>query len=201
MPVSKLDRLQPKLDEAIRCPLLQDRDEEWIRCCTARFLPLARLVAGNAQDAEDALHEAWIIALENVQQYRGQPPACGWMRTIVKHEALHVAARRGRETSGVHPLGTGGRGAARPGSVDHVRVENEVQQHQLVRILLEIVDHLPRIYREVVLLRDLQERSSAEVGSLLHLSQSGVRSRLQRAHRLIGRRLRQRIARRGRSSI
>ena len=31
----------PTLAEAVRCPLLEERQEEWIACCTARFLPLA----------------------------------------------------------------------------------------------------------------------------------------------------------------
>ncbi|MCY4505353.1 MAG: hypothetical protein OXG35_00110 [Acidobacteria bacterium] len=47
-----------------------------MRCCTARFLPLARRVAGDADLAHDALHEAWIIVLQRLHQYRGGPPAC-----------------------------------------------------------------------------------------------------------------------------
>lgn len=43
----------PTLAEAVRCPLLEERQEEWIACCTARFLPLARRVTRNDAVAED----------------------------------------------------------------------------------------------------------------------------------------------------
>ena len=56
----------PPLEEAVRCPLLDRDPEAWLRCCTARFLPVARRVAGNDATARDALQESWIIVLEKL---------------------------------------------------------------------------------------------------------------------------------------
>ena len=85
------------LEEAVRCPLLDRDPEAWLRCCTARFLPVARRVAGDDATARDALQESWIIVLEKLYQYRGGPPACGWVGVIVRHEAGHAAARTNRD--------------------------------------------------------------------------------------------------------
>ena len=43
----------PALAEAVRCPLLEKRHEEWIKCRSAQFLPLAKRVSGNHAEAED----------------------------------------------------------------------------------------------------------------------------------------------------
>ena len=59
----------------------------------------------------------------------------------------------------------------------------------MVRILLELIDRLPPAYREVVRLRDIEERSPEAVAACLHISRSSVSSRLNRAHALLKKRL------------
>ena len=169
----------PPLAEAVRCPLLDRDPEGWLRCCTARFLPVARRVAGDDATARDALQESWIIVLEKLCQYRGEPPACGWVGTIVRHEAGHRAARTNREA----PLEPG-----RPASGE-AGPDEALHRRQLVRVLLEAIDHLPPTYADVVRLRDLDERPVAEVARELHISRSNVAVRLHRAHKLLRRHL------------
>ncbi len=169
----------PPLEEAVRCPLLDEDPEAWLRCCTARFLPVARRVSGDDATARDALQASWIIVLEKLYQYRGGTPACGWVGTIVRHEARHGAERSSREV----PLLTDRRrsSAASP--------QEALYRRQLIRTLLEAIDHLPPTYREVLRLRDIQNRSVADVASDLHISRSNVAVRLHRAHGLLRRRL------------
>ena len=169
----------PRIEEAVRCPLLDSDPEAWLRCCTARFLPVARRIAGDDATARDALQDSWIIVLEKLYQYRGEPPACGWVGAIVRHEAGHGAARRSRPTAP----------ALAERESDTARPEDALHRRQLLRVLLEAIDHLPPTYREVVRLRDLGERSVAEVARELHISRSNVAVRLHRAHGLLRRRL------------
>ena len=169
----------PPLEDAVRCPLLDRDPEAWLRCCTARFLPVARRVAGDDATARDALQESWIIVLEKLYQYRGDPPACGWVGAIVRHEAGHGAARKNRDA----PLRPDGRDSNR------LSLDETLHRRQLLRILLEAVDRLPPTYRDIVRLRDLDERPVAEVARELHISRSNVAVRLHRAHKLLRRRL------------
>ncbi len=169
----------PLLEEAIRCPLLDRDPDAWLRCCTARFLPVARRIAGDDATARDALQESWIIVLEKLYQYRGSSPACGWVGTIVRHETGHGAAKRNREV----PLPL-----VEPASAMEVQ-EETLHRKQMVRLLLEAIDHLPPTYRDVVRLRDLEERPVAAVAHELHLSQSNVAVRLHRAHKRLRRHL------------
>lgn len=167
------------IEEAVRCPLLEHDLEGWLRCCTARFLPVARRIAGDDATARDALQESWIIVLEKLYQYRGKPPACGWVGSIVRHEAGHAAARNNREA----PLPPSD---LKSNTVDASEV---LYRQQLMRIVLEAIDELPPTYRQVVRLRDVDEHSVSEVASELHISRSNVAVRLHRAHKLLRRRL------------
>lgn len=169
----------PPLEESVQCPLLDRDPEAWLRCCTARFLPVARRVAGDDATARDALQESWIIVLEKLYQYRGGPPACGWIGTIVRHEAGHAAARTNRDA----PLRPDGPVAV---AAD---LDDALHRRQLVRVLLEAIDHLPPTYADVVRMRDLDERPVAEVAQELHISRSNVAVRLHRAHKLLRRHL------------
>ena len=169
----------PSIDEAVRCPLLDRDPEAWLRCCTARFLPVARRIAGDDATAHDALQASWIIVLEKLWQYRGEAPACGWVGAIVRREAGHGAAGRMREV----PLVTEGQDSGSAG------IQEVLHRRQLVRALLEAIDHLPPTYREVVRLRDIHDHPVAEVARELHISRSNVAVRLHRAHKLLRRRL------------
>lgn len=184
--------LLPTIQDTVACPLLDGRQEAWIRCCTARFLPLARRVTGDDAAAYDALQESWIDVLHGIQRYRGDSPACAWVGKIVRNEALRQTRRRCGAPLGEHDgddLSPGPVTPPAPGGTP----EDEEHVRQMHRILLEIVTRLPPTYRQIVELRDLDELSSDEVAARLHISRSSVSSRLHRAHALLRRRLLRRL--------
>ena len=90
----------PGLRRAARdCPLLERDSEAWIACCSRRFLPLARRIAGDDSLAEDVLQTSWIKIIQSVKHARFEgPKACPWVRTIVANTAENV--RRQREQRG-----------------------------------------------------------------------------------------------------
>lgn len=187
MSMSKPPSSRLAIHESVRCPLLKQDAEAWIRCCTARFLPLARRVAGDDATAHDALQESWIIVLQKLRQYQGGPPACSWVAAIVRHEAAHrlMAERRHRL-----PAATGDNEPAEseswvPPLADAASPESVLYFRELTRVLLEVIDELPPAFRDVVRLRDLEDRQPAEVARRLHLSRANVAVRLHRAHRLL----------------
>ena len=140
---------------------------------------MARRIAGDDASARDALQESWIIVLEKLYQYRGEPPACGWVSAIVRHESGRRAAGENRRTS--LPLVGRDAGALTP--------EESLHRRQLLRVLLEAIDHLPPTYRDVVRLRDFEEQPVSEVARQLRISRSNVSVRLHRAHNLLRRHL------------
>lgn len=137
------------------------------------------MIAGDDETAHDTLQDSWILVLEKLYQYRGAPPACGWVGAIVRHKAGHRAARMNRAAF-LAPVER---------AADALSPEEALQRRQLLRMLLEAIDQLPPTYREAVLLRDVDERPVAEVARKLHTARSNVAVRLHRAHNRLRRRL------------
>ena len=194
-PLSPLS--SPKLEDAVRCPLLERDLERWVRCCTCRFLPLARRVARDDDVAHDALQQSWVIVLEKLHQYRGDSPACGWVGAIVRHEAAHVATARGRDValeSARDPEGGSAPGRTEPERAVWASPEAATYTRELTRLLLEVIDELPPTFREVVRLRDVEDRPTDEVARRLHTSTRNVRVRLHRAHQLLRPRILRRLS-------
>ena len=86
-------------DAAQGCPLLAG-DQEWAACCTGKFHPLARRVAGGDDIALDVLQESWIQILRAVHKYRGDSPACAWVRVIVENSGKRVHRKNVLSTLG-----------------------------------------------------------------------------------------------------
>ena len=75
----------PKLKRAATdCPLLECNSEAWIACCSRRFLPLAKRIAGDDSLAEDILQVSWIKVLQSINHacFVGSK-ACPWVYLIV----------------------------------------------------------------------------------------------------------------------
>ncbi len=182
-PVTELIVLQPSNSARAPCgcPLLDGNMEEWIPCCTKRFLRLAQLIAGGDEQAKDALQESWIRILSKVDEYRGDPPACAWVRAIVKNCAKDIRKADSRY------VGT-------PASKIAYLLEDSApgpevlaRRKHLYRLFNAMVDELPPTYRQVVELRWGQGFSTKETAVRLHVSESNVGSRLNRAVKMLRR--------------
>lgn len=79
----------PKLKRAAKdCPLLESNSEAWIACCSHRFLPLAKRIAGDDSPVEDVRQSSWIKILQSINHacFDG-PKACPWVHAIVTNTA------------------------------------------------------------------------------------------------------------------
>ena len=174
LPTSKLKRA------ATDCPLLEGNLEAWIVCCSRRFFPLARRIVGDDSLAEDVLQTSWIKILQSINHacFEG-PKACPWVHEIVANTAEDV--RRQRKSRSEVTLREEGDVSASP--------ETLAQEHELLALLGEMVSLLPDTYRQVLELRAYQGLSSQQTAERLHISRSSVSTRLNRAVRLLQRRL------------
>ncbi len=186
-PVTELIVLpsSPDLERAaIACPLLDGGSvEEWIGCCTKRFLRSAAFIAGGDEQARDALQESWIKIVQKVGEYRGRPPACPWVRSVIVNCAKDIRKASSRE----EPIPDSSLEDPAPGA------EASIQRKQLYRLLGAMVDELRPTYRQVFELRYGQGLSTAETAERLHISKANVSARLSRAVKSLRRSLAARI--------
>jgi RNA polymerase sigma-70 factor (ECF subfamily) len=146
---------------------------------------LARYLLGNASDAEDAVQECCLRAFRHFETFRGgaiKP----WLLAILRNVCRAEYARR----SGV-VVGLGGDSGELPD--DAAPLWNEAREapdaEALRRFDAEtmrrLIADLPPAFREVVVLREINDLSYREIAQVIDAPVGTVMSRLARARSLL----------------
>jgi RNA polymerase sigma-70 factor (ECF subfamily) len=137
----------------------------------------------NEADAEDAAQEAFLKAFRNLAHFRGEAKFSTWLISITLNEAR--SRLRSGKTMKMESLDEPpeGQGHVTPALLrDWREIPSEALERQEVRSLLQqAVTDLPLIYREVFLLRDVEEMSVNESADALGITVASVKVRLHRA--------------------
>jgi RNA polymerase sigma-70 factor (ECF subfamily) len=67
--------------------------ESWYRAYAARLRGATKRLLGNADDAEDAMHDAFVSAVRSFARYNGGDPY-PWLYRIATRKALNILAAR-----------------------------------------------------------------------------------------------------------
>jgi RNA polymerase sigma-70 factor (ECF subfamily) len=150
--------------------------------CQRRASRLAYWYTRHADEADEVVQESFLKVFERLEQYRPDLPFEAWLTRVLVNGCLDrtkARARRSRWQSPVDEVATlAQRVASREPSP-----ERRVLDHERKTRLAEAIDQLPARQKTVVLLTQLGEHSSAEVGEMTGLSESTVRVHLHRAMR------------------
>ncbi|MFC1642737.1 RNA polymerase sigma factor, partial [Myxococcota bacterium] len=147
----------------------------------------SRRLCQNEQDAEDALQETLLTLVHKIAEYRGDASLSSWLFTIVRSQCRVKRQPANRQSPDEAP--------DLPDSSP--RPDETASAHQLRAILRAALTELEPKYREVLLLRDVEGLSAAEVAETLGLSVAAVKSRLHRARAMVRHEVEQVLASRG----
>jgi RNA polymerase sigma-70 factor, ECF subfamily len=143
---------------------------------------LARWLARDVNDAEDVVQDACVRALKYVGTLR-DGDARAWFLTIVRH-AFYDWCARNRPAEIAHDDGTAIESAVDESAVDP---ERSAVRNSDSRLLSDAVSELPVGFREVLVLRELEELSYKEIARIVDIPIGTVMSRLARARGLLQR--------------
>jgi RNA polymerase sigma-70 factor (ECF subfamily) len=143
---------------------------------------LARWLARDANDADDVVQDACVRALKYVGSLHGSD-ARAWFLTIVRH-AFYDWLGRNRPSEIVQDDGT-----ALDAAIDHAAVDPEqsASRNDQTQALVDAVAALPLQYREVLVLRELEDLSYKEIARVADIPIGTVMSRLARARAMLQR--------------
>jgi RNA polymerase sigma-70 factor (ECF subfamily) len=139
----------------------------------------------NEQDAEDAAQEAVLKALKNLGNFRAESKFSTWLVSIAVNEARarlrHARVLKFESVDESPPDEEGG--GFTPSVISDWREVplQALERKELRQLLQKAIASLPEIYREVLLLRDVEEFSIAEAAAALEVSEGVVKTRLLRA--------------------
>jgi RNA polymerase sigma-70 factor (ECF subfamily) len=151
----------------------RDGDGDAFADLVRRYLRAARAVAlaelGEPFDAEDACQDAFLVALERLEECRRPERFGGWLIQIVRNRARNI--RRSQRVRMSVPLDQVASSAPGP-SAERVELRDRLRQ---------ALAELPSVQREIVLLHDLEGLRHAEIAEVLGLSPGASRVSLHRA--------------------
>ena len=151
-----------------------------------RIYRIVRSILDDDGESEDVMQDAYVRAYQHLAQFEGRSTFVTWLTRIAMHEAFARAERLKRQTSL---------------EADEVIVdmkstlassdspERNVANRELKNALETAILSLPAKYRTVMIVRDVEEMTTAEAASALDLSEEAVKVRLHRARALVRRAL------------
>jgi RNA polymerase sigma-70 factor, ECF subfamily len=155
-----------------------------VRPCEGAVYSLAVSVLNNPEDAEEAVQEAVLKALSHLSDFRGEAKFSTWLISITINEArLKLRKDRRHLYESVDEQRASEDGEYFPKDfADWREVPSEaLQRKELREALKNAIASLPLKYREVLILRDVQQLRIEEVARILGITEGSVKTRLLRA--------------------
>ena len=177
------DRDEGKMIAAILAGESQ-RFHDLIRPYERSVYVMALSFVRDESDAEDIAQEAFLKAFRNLASFRGEAKFGTWLISITLNEARSRLRRK--KLLKLEPLEVSNDDDGSHVSPALLRDWKEIPSEALERsemrsLLQKAVEELPPIYREIFVLRDIEELSINEAAEVLQISVASVKVRLHRA--------------------
>lgn len=144
---------------------------------------LARWLTGSSHDAEDVVQESYLRAFQFFDGWRGDN-ARAWLLAIVRNTAMSWLGRnRPKHLASMAPeaLAVASDLAMQRGDIAVATPEKEAIALAERSELLSALEALPAAFKEVIVLRELQDLSYREIAAIIGAPEGTVMSRLARA--------------------
>lgn len=165
---------------------LQRRDEaafeELIRLYEKKVYTLCARMCGNAEDAEEAAQDTFLALWRGIGSFRQESSLSTWIYRLASNACIDLLRRGKRNVSGLSLDDEESfLDAADPAPTPHEEAERRELQRQLREGLLS----LPEDYRAILLLREAEGLSYAEISAATRLELGTVKSRISRGRTLL----------------
>ncbi len=149
---------------------------ELVRRYQGAAYAVARACTGSHEDAEDAVQEAFVVALQRLEECRHPGKFAGWLLAIVRNRSRNLVRREKLRMAEPIPLDAPetSRGPAAEAELATLRQDLE-----------EALAKLPQVQREIVLLYDLEGWKHGEISERLGIPSGTVRSHLHFARKAL----------------
>lgn len=150
-----------------------------------RIFRFAQRLCGQTEDAKDLVQDTFLNAYRGLGRFRGEAQVSTWLYTIASRACLRMRRKRKgepeRELSLDEFIPTSNGEFRLQIPTEGLTPEEALANKQLRSALDHAIQRLPRKYRLVLVLRDMEGLSAKEVGAIMGLNERAVKSRLHRA--------------------
>jgi len=162
--------------------------EQLVRSNSARLLAAARRLLHNEEDARDAVQSAFIRAFQSLGRFREESRLSTWLHRILVNEALmKLRSRKGKEESidDLLPSFQEDGHQVRETADWSDLADKALERAETAEMVNRLIGQLPESYRTVLVLRDIEGMSNAEIAEMLGINANLVKVRLHRARQAL----------------
>lgn len=182
---------------------LSARDErafnELVELYGDRVYRLLVRMLGRRDEAEDMAQEVFVQVFKAIDQFRGDAKLGTWIYRIAvnlcKNRTKYLARRRAEAQEELEPLAErAALGEARGVTSSELAGPDQlVEGYQVEAIVKLCITELDTEFREVLVLRDVEDLTYEEIGQITGLAEGTVKSRLHRARAMLKERVEGRL--------
>jgi RNA polymerase sigma-70 factor (ECF subfamily) len=185
-----MNRSEPEMIAAILAGEIQ-LFHELIRPYERSVYIIALSYMKNEADAEDVAQEATVRAFRKLSSFRAESKFSTWLISITINEARTRLRRQILvRMESLDQLLDEDTGLSPALLRDWREIPSEaIERDEVRKLIQQAVDQLPDIYREVFLLRDVEEFSINEAAEALKISIPSIKVRLHRARLMLQKQL------------
>ena len=134
-------------------------------------------------DAEDLVQEAFVRAYQNLHRYRDEAKFTTWLLRIVSNLGTDQARMSTRRNNLEQKEAQGALDWMTVGNFENpiANLEQESRQNILRKAILALPDH----HRQMIIMRDLEEKEYDEIAEICNCSVGGAKLRVLRARRAL----------------
>jgi RNA polymerase sigma-70 factor, ECF subfamily len=163
--------------------------ERWILPHRRALFAQAQRLTGNSADAEDLVQETLVRAFTRREQLTGGETAAAWLYTMQRNLFINDYRKRAKGPMLSELTEESAARTVLPRAVATESPETTVARQMEHQALLRAVAALPTMYREVLILSDMEGFSYQEIADRVGQPIGTIRSRLARARQRIQRSL------------
>jgi len=172
---------------------------ELVEAYEQRVFRLVHRMLGRRDEAEDMAQEVFVQVFKAIGQFRGDSKLSTWIYRIAvnlcKNRVKYLARRHSDAQDELEPI------ADRSGLQDAkgvtygavARPDQMVEGYQVETIVHIAISGLDTDFREVLVLRDVEDLSYEEIGEITGLAEGTVKSRIHRARAMLKAAVEQRL--------
>lgn len=163
--------------------------EVLVRTYGPRLLVIARRYFPEEADANDALQDAFLSAFKGLPRFEGASRLGTWLHRITVNACLmKLRSRRRRPETNIDDLlpeflSDGHR--KNPGGPWKPIEQTGIERAEVRSLVRSMIDQLPDQYRDVLILRDVENLDTEEAAEVLGISPNAVKTRLHRARQAL----------------
>lgn len=143
-------------------------------------------LTGNHDNAQDLAQDVFIQAFKSLDSFRREADFGTWLRRITLNKWINAQRKNKIITVSLNePVATAKGEYAREIAASDESPEEKIEQEEFLELVWQALGRLSPEFRQVLILRDMEEYSYEEIAGILGCSLGTVKSRINRGRKYI----------------